>query len=44
MACFPSQSLSFAVVAVLVILPSPSLSGDPDLLQDICVTDLTSSE
>nr|CAB3465653.1 unnamed protein product [Digitaria exilis] len=39
----PSPLLFFAVVVMLVLLPSPSLSGDPDLLQDICVADLTSS-
>ncbi|KAF0927567.1 hypothetical protein E2562_034369 [Oryza meyeriana var. granulata] len=31
------------VIAVLLLLPSPSTAGDPDLLQDICVADLTSA-
>uniref|UniRef100_A0A0D9WEM0 Germin-like protein n=1 Tax=Leersia perrieri TaxID=77586 RepID=A0A0D9WEM0_9ORYZ len=37
--------LPCATVAVLLlaILPSPSTAGDPDLLQDICVADLTSA-
>ncbi|XP_006654206.1 germin-like protein 5-1 [Oryza brachyantha] len=40
MAC---SLLPCAVVAVLLlVLPSPS-AGDPDLLQDICVADLTSA-
>ncbi|CAN6338056.1 unnamed protein product [Urochloa humidicola] len=43
MPTIPSPSLSLAVVAMLVLLPSPSLAGDPDLLQDICVADLTST-
>jgi hypothetical protein len=29
---------------MVILLPSPSVAGDPDLLQDICVADLTSSE
>ncbi|KAL5202613.1 hypothetical protein ABZP36_013565 [Zizania latifolia] len=32
-----------AVLLLVVTLPSPSTAGDPDLLQDICVADLTSA-
>ncbi|KAL6864966.1 hypothetical protein ACP4OV_016117 [Aristida adscensionis] len=40
----PSPLLTCAIVAAaLVLLPSPSLAGDPDMLQDICVADLTSA-
>ncbi|CAL4907237.1 unnamed protein product [Urochloa decumbens] len=39
----PSPSLSLAIFAMMLVLPSPSLAGDPDLLQDICVADLTST-
>jgi len=41
----PLHPLAIVVVvaAMLVLLPSPSLAGDADLLQDICVADLTSS-
>lgn len=36
--------LPTAIMALLLFsLPTPSISGDPDLLQDICVADLTSS-
>ncbi|RCV18360.1 hypothetical protein SEVIR_3G304500v4 [Setaria viridis] len=39
----PSPSLSFAVVVAVLFLPCPSLAGDPDFLQDICIADLTST-
>nr|TKW28388.1 hypothetical protein SEVIR_3G317200v2 [Setaria viridis] len=39
----PSPSLSFAIVVAVLLLPSPSLAGDPELLQDICVADITST-
>ncbi|XP_066392897.1 germin-like protein 5-1 [Miscanthus floridulus] len=41
----PLHPLTIVVVvtAMLVLLPSPSLAGDADLLQDICVADLTST-
>ncbi|WVZ72906.1 hypothetical protein U9M48_021293 [Paspalum notatum var. saurae] len=43
----PSDPLLLRVVVVavatVVLLPSPPVAGDPDLLQDICVADLTSS-
>jgi hypothetical protein len=39
----PAPWLSFAVVVAVLLLPSTSLAGDLDLLQDICVADLTSS-
>ncbi|XP_066393439.1 germin-like protein 5-1 [Miscanthus floridulus] len=41
----PLHPLAIVVVvaAMLVLLPSPSLAGDADLLQDICVADLTST-
>ncbi|XP_062180898.1 germin-like protein 5-1 [Phragmites australis] len=38
-----SPLLPCAIVVVLVLLPSASLAGDSDLLQDICVADLTSA-
>lgn len=48
MAAIPSPLHPFAIVvaaaAMLILLPSASLAGDADLLQDICVADLTSSE
>jgi hypothetical protein len=50
MAAIPSLlrrrlAIVVATTAMLVLLlPSPSVAGDPDLLQDICVADLTSSE
>ncbi|KAL6853437.1 hypothetical protein ACP4OV_019466 [Aristida adscensionis] len=34
----------FAAVAVLLALAAPSLAGDPDMLQDICVADYKSLE
>ena len=42
----PLHPLAIVVVvaaAMLILLPSASLAGDADLLQDICVADLTSS-
>ncbi|CAD6220877.1 unnamed protein product [Miscanthus lutarioriparius] len=41
----PLHPLAIVVVvtAMLVLLPSPSVAGDADLLQDICVADLTST-
>ncbi|RCV18559.1 hypothetical protein SETIT_3G310700v2 [Setaria italica] len=39
----PSPLLSFAIVVAVLLLPSPSLAGDPELLQDICVADITST-
>ena len=40
-----SPFLPCAVMAVLLsVLPLPSIAGDPDLLQDICVADLTSGK
>ena len=49
MAAIPSSPLHplaivVVVAAMLILLPSASLAGDADLLQDICVADLTSSE
>lgn len=42
---YPLHPLAIiAAAAMLILLPSPSLAGDADLLQDICVADLTSSE
>ncbi|PWZ13066.1 Germin-like protein 5-1 [Zea mays] len=48
MAAIPSLlrrrlAIVVATTAMLVFLPSPSVAGDPDLLQDICVADLTST-
>ncbi|VAH01921.1 germin-like protein 5-1 [Triticum urartu] len=38
-----SPLLSCAIMALLAsVLPPPSVAGDPDLLQDICVADLSS--
>ena len=37
-----SSSLFLAAVAVALVLAVPSLAGDPDYLQDICVADLNS--
>ncbi|TVU18480.1 hypothetical protein EJB05_34582 [Eragrostis curvula] len=39
----PSPLLPTAIVAVLFLLTPQALAGDPDLLQDICVADLTSA-
>lgn len=40
-----SPLLSCAIMALLAsVLPSPSVAGDPDLLQDVCVADLTSGK
>jgi hypothetical protein len=36
------SSLFLAAVAVVLALAVPSLAGDPDYLQDICVADLNS--
>uniref|UniRef100_A0ACD5VNE6 Uncharacterized protein n=1 Tax=Avena sativa TaxID=4498 RepID=A0ACD5VNE6_AVESA len=36
------SSLFLAAVAVALVLAVPSLAGDPDYLQDICVADLNS--
>lgn len=49
MAAIPSLlrrrlAIVVATTAMVILLPSPSVAGDPDLLQDICVADLTSSE
>jgi hypothetical protein len=30
--------------AVLLALAAPSLAGDPDMLQDVCVADMASRE
>ncbi|KAF6982511.1 hypothetical protein CFC21_000893 [Triticum aestivum] len=40
-----SPLLSCAIMALLAsVLPPPSVAGDPDLLQDICVADLSSGK
>jgi hypothetical protein len=40
-----SALLPCAIMALLFsVLPFPSIAGDPDLLQDICVADLASGE
>ena len=33
-----------AACAVLFVLAAPSIAGDPDMLQDVCVADLASRE
>ena len=35
---------AIAACAVLLALAAPSLAGDPDMLQDVCVADLASRE
>ena len=40
----PLLAIVAAAAMLVLLLPSPSLAGDADLLQDICVADLTSSE
>ncbi|EMS54841.1 Germin-like protein 1-1 [Triticum urartu] len=37
------QLSAIAACAVLLALAAPSLAGDPDMLQDVCVADLKSS-
>uniref|UniRef100_A0A0E0L0I0 Germin-like protein n=1 Tax=Oryza punctata TaxID=4537 RepID=A0A0E0L0I0_ORYPU len=43
MARRPSLPCAVVGILLLALLPSPSTAGDPDLLQDICVADLTSA-
>ncbi|EER95948.1 germin-like protein 5-1 [Sorghum bicolor] len=39
----PLLAIVAAAAMLVLLLPSPSLAGDADLLQDICVADLTST-
>ena len=37
-----ATSLLAVVAVILLVLAAPSLAGDPDMLQDICVADYKS--